>query len=266
MPRSFALVSRNGEPITTIDEWCDELNEREKAKFVPFYSAYETARAWTEPNRIPPDIADLFELDPLKGFSLERAVVEQRTKFDAYGGPRHHDLLLRARHTGDGRIAVIGIESKVNEDFGATLDGECKAAAARGKRGDYKSNFPARLHDLSEALLNRDLPPEQPYDPADKDLRYQLLSALAGTLVEAKIAKAEIAMVLVHEFQTPLSKQGVEKRSSRRIQELLKRFGRAPTAELPVGQPLGPYKVRGGGKIPAGATFYIAKVRTVVEA
>ena len=51
MSAPFALVSREGKPIGTIAEWCHELNEREKAKFVPYYSAYETARAWTEPNR-----------------------------------------------------------------------------------------------------------------------------------------------------------------------------------------------------------------------
>jgi hypothetical protein len=265
MSRAFDLVSRNGKPITTIEEWCAELNEREKGKFVPFYSAYETARAWTEPNRIPPAVADLFTREPLTGFCLRRAVVEAKTWFDAYGGPRHHDLLLTARHEQDDRVAVIGIESKVNEDFGGTLNGECKAAVAKGERGGYESKFPARLHELSFSLLNRNLPPGEPYHPEDARLRYQLLSALAGTLVEADIAHADVAMVLVHEFQTPVSKPGVEKRSSSRIEELLRRSGRAQTDELPLGKPLGPFTVRGGGKIPTGNGFYIAKVRTVVK-
>jgi hypothetical protein len=264
MSASFKLVSRNGKPIATIEEWRDELNKRELAKFVPFYSAYETARAWTEPNRVPPVVAALFERPPLAGFQLERAIVEQRTSFDEYGGPRHHDLLLVAR-ADKGRVATVGIESKVNEDFGGTLKGEHDRAVAKGLRDGYVSDMPKRLHALSATLLNRDLAPEQPYDPRDVDLRYQLLTALAGTLVEAALAYADVAMVLVHEFQTPLSKPGVAQRSSGRIQELLKRFGRQPTDELPPGQPLGQFKVRGGGKIPAGKAFYVAKVHTVVK-
>src|SRR5262245_39694060 len=76
MSASFELVSRNGKPITEIDEWRDGLNKREQEKFVSFCSAYETARAWTEPNRGPGEVAALFARPPLKGFHLERAVVE----------------------------------------------------------------------------------------------------------------------------------------------------------------------------------------------
>jgi hypothetical protein len=107
---SFELVSRNGTPITTIHDWFGELNKGEQKKFVPGYSAYETARAWTGPNRIPDATAALFELPPLEGFELERAVVEAKTSFDRFGGPRHHDLLLTAR-TEKGRAAVVGVES-----------------------------------------------------------------------------------------------------------------------------------------------------------
>jgi uncharacterized protein DUF6946 len=260
---SFSLVSRTGKPITTVDEWRDELNKREQSKFVPGYSAYESARAWTEPNRIPAAIKALFRLPPLEGFRLERAVVEQKTWFDKYGGPRHHDLLLTARNAA-GRVAVIGVESKVNEDFGGTLRGEHAAAVRKSVRDGYESKFPARLHDLSVALLGRDLAADNPFDPRDAELRYQLLSALAGTLVEADLARADVAMLLVHEFQTRFTKAAVEQRSSRRIQALLERFGREAAAELTLGQPIGPFKVGGGGAIPPGKTFYVAKVRSVV--
>jgi hypothetical protein len=54
-PTGFELISRNGRAIATIDEWRNELDKREQMKFVPGYSAYETARAWTEPNRVPID-------------------------------------------------------------------------------------------------------------------------------------------------------------------------------------------------------------------
>lgn len=264
MPARFDLVSRNNMPITTIADWHGELNKREQKKFVPGFSAYETARAWTQPNRVPAEIEALFVRPPLAGFHLARAVVEAKTWFDEFGGPRHHDLLLTARDD-RGRAAVIGVESKVNEDFGGTLAGEHARAVARAKKDDYESNMPARLHGLSVGLLGRALPHDQPYDSRDAKLRYQLLSALAGTLVEADLAQAEVAVLLVHEFQTPLSKAGVDRRSSGRIEELLSRFGYEPANQFPLCQALGPFKVPGGGRIPAGRTFYIAKVRTVLE-
>ena len=68
--------------------------------------------------------------------------------------------------------------------------------------------------------------------------------------------------MLVHEFQTPFTEKGIDKRSSGRIQALLQRFG-SPVTDLPLGQLLGPYTVPGGGMIPAEKPFYIAKVRTV---
>ena len=157
-----------------------------------------------------------------------------------------------------GRVAVIGVESKVNEDFGGTLRGEHAAAVRKGVRDGYESKFPARLHDLSVALLGRDLAADNPLDPRDAELRYQLLSALAGTLVEADLARADVAMLLVHELQTRFTKAAVEQRSSRRIQALLERFGREAAAGLTLGQPIGPFKVGGGGAIPPGKTVYVA--------
>jgi hypothetical protein len=131
MSAYFELVSRSGKPITTIDDWFCELNKREQKKFVPGYSAYETARAWTEPNRIPEATAALFELPPLEGFKLERAVVEAKTWFDKFGGPRHHDLLLTARSE-EGHAAVVGVESKVNEDRPREGDVWCPPCAPHG--------------------------------------------------------------------------------------------------------------------------------------
>jgi hypothetical protein len=78
------------------------------------------------------------------------------------------------------------------------------------------------------------------------------------------VARAAVALLLVHEFVTPFSKAGIAQRSSSRILELIRRFGYERPDTLPLGQPLGPFCVPGGGKIPVGMTFYVAKVCTVV--
>jgi hypothetical protein len=262
----FDLVSRDGKPITTIAEWRNGLNKREQGKFCPGRSAYETARAWTEPTRIPAEVGALLDQPPLAGYRLERAVVEATTRFDTYGTPRHHDILLTLRHEAANSVIVVGVEAKVNEDFARTLAEENARALGRGTKGGYTTKMPARLHDLSTALLGRDLPLGQPYATSDSTLRYQLLSALAGTLVEAHKCNATTAVVVVHEFQTSLSKTGIDKRSSERIKSLLERLGAPVVGDLPLGQMLGPYTVPGGGKIPADKPFYIAKVRTIVTA
>ncbi len=269
----FDLESNKGNPIATIAEWCAALNDRERTKFKPGYSAYETAAAWAGPV-VPEAFATVLAQTPLTVYRLRRVVVEATTRFDDFGEPRHHDLLATLRNNA-GREAVVGIESKVNEDLGTSLTKELDRARNRAKRLNDKARaegrparhttkMPERLRELSTALLGRDPPTGHPFVPEDADLAYQLLTALAGTLVEAARPEVDLAVLLVHEFHTSRSDPRVDARSSGRIQDLLTRFGRESAAPIPINRLLGPYHVLGGGRIPADKPFYVAKARTIV--
>jgi hypothetical protein len=101
---------------------------------------------------------------------------------------------------------VVCVEAKAGEDLGATIAQQTKLAAAAEENAEQErvktrrastSNAPARI----QALLARFVP-YPPSDPRVQALRYQLLTALAGTLSEAKTTQARHAVLMLHDFLT----------------------------------------------------------------
>jgi hypothetical protein len=154
-------------------------------------SAPSLAAAWSGP-------ADLFgalALNPrLADLTLESATVEGRASFDAYGGNvRNHDLVLRAANA-DGEPIVVCVEAKAGEPLGATVAEQARAAG-NAKLKNPNSKAATRLTELVERLSR------YPIDDARvASLRYQLLTAWAGTLADA--TDAAHAVLAVHEFRT----------------------------------------------------------------
>lgn len=86
------------------------------------------------------------------------------------------------------------------EDFGRTVGQQsavAKKALAKAEKQGKSSNAPARL----QGLLDRFVPWSHD-EQRVKDMRYQLLTALAGTLAEAIRQDAQHAVLMVHEFLT----------------------------------------------------------------
>ena len=95
---------------------------------------------------------------------------------------------------------TICIEAKADESFGGKVAEELRKARQRPV-----TRFPERLDWLIRSLLGL---------PAFKDdqslvlsdvvanLQYQLLSAIGGTLLEARLKGASKAVFIVHEFRT----------------------------------------------------------------
>lgn len=98
-------------------------------------------------------------------------------------GPRNHDLLLF-----DDRI-VIGIEAKVDEPFGDKTILQEKKDASKDKA--------ARIEWLKETILPEGSEIE---DDDVKDLRYQLFTATAGTLLAAYDQDKSYCIFLVLSF------------------------------------------------------------------
>ena len=122
---------------------------------------------------------------------LDRGTGEKRTRFDDIPqGPRNHDLLVIGT-AATGRI-VVGVEGKTDETFGETL------ATYRDKERSERSRAPERLERLTRLFFGTTLID----DPSLEPMRYQLCSALAGTLADAKTEDAAAAVLLVHEFRT----------------------------------------------------------------
>lgn len=141
-----------------------------------------------------------------KNISFDCAIPEYEVKFDKYSGNgRKHDLGVFG--TMDGKPLFVGVEAKVDEEFGTTVAGQL--VDAMSKRWNGKStNAPERLGNL----LKRFFPTEIKKKHAD--LRYQLLTAIAGTLdVKKDLDGNDIChrVFLVIEFDTGTNNFDVKK-------------------------------------------------------
>ena len=112
---------------------------------------------------------------------------------------------------------LISIEAKADEE----LDKPAENKLERFLKSP-RTMFPDRLEWLTTLLLGLRSFPEgnlNLYQPA-RWLPYQLLSGVAGTLLEAEDGQASTASFLIHEFKTRLTKDLNHMRNS----ETLSRF------------------------------------------
>lgn len=191
----FDIVSRCGKTIRSVEEWGVEARPAKAEHWQDGRSAKELAKAWINGSG-PAALTALLDLDrATAGLRIDHAVAEAQTAFDRWpGGKRNHDLLVTGETLG-GRI-TIGVEGKADETFGQTL----KSYAASSQRliaQGTPTNAHLRLDELTTALVGVTLSRSDVLLP----LRYQLFSAVAGTLAEAERHGAQAALV-VHEFIT----------------------------------------------------------------
>jgi hypothetical protein len=190
------VTSRHGAPIADVEAW-----QREAApaggdrQWQDGRSAKELARAWVGGGTGPEDLTALLAGDTrLTGLTIDSAVAEAQTPFDAYaGGVCNHDLLIAGRC--DSGPVRIGLEAKADEPFGQTV-AEYESRARRDLDAGTPSNALKRVHGLIEDLTN-----VEAHSHNLGHLRYQLFTAVAGTLAAAQ--PGEAAIFVVHEFATP---------------------------------------------------------------
>lgn len=116
-------------------------------------------------------------------------VPELEQRFDAHGRGRMHDLGITGS-TAAGKSLFVGVEAKVDETFGPTID-EAYAKARKAKEDNPRSNAQQRIEDLLALHF-----PE--VDTSHYKLRYQLLYATAGTIAAGK----EVSILYVAVFKT----------------------------------------------------------------
>lgn len=179
-------------------EWHARLDRKNRRQGT---SAPTLAAVWAGPVDL---YGALHQQPALTGLVIDEVLVERQSSVDDFSGPRNHDLVLRG-HLPNREGVVVCVEAKAGEDFGPTVARQAKvAAAAKAKADDAArpgklktSNASARLEGLLKRFVR--------YPVAEQrvqDLRYQLLTALAGTVSEAKGHGAHHAVLMVHEFLT----------------------------------------------------------------
>ncbi len=242
--------------IHSVEDWFLIAPPKEKEKhWVDGRSAKELAKAWFPKPRheeTPREFKELLESRPeISGIEFEEAEPELVTHFDNCGGEgRNADLVLLGQ--ANGKKILVSVEAKADEEFGLyATDHIRKRKMVEGSR------VPERFSLMCQGLFARK-------EPEACDLRYQLLTATCGTLVEAEKRGADIAVFVIHEFIGKTKDKKMRKNSddlNRFIQVLSS--GKAKSI-LP-GQLLGPFYVPGNKYFPGKIPLYIGKCRRIVK-
>ena len=214
-------IHKHGVDISCVEDWRRIAPPKADYQWVAGRSAYELAHAWCGRGAaaIPAELTMLFDSrDETRGLIIDEVVPELRVPFDAHSGePRNADLAI-VGHTPSTKVAVT-IEAKADEPFGATVAQTIADALERGILNP-KSRGVRRVEDLVRGLL----PSRTKGLPHIGVLRYQLLTAVAGTLAYAAMEGASLAVLIVHEFVTDKTSDNRHAKNAEEYKRFLHRF------------------------------------------
>jgi len=163
----------------------------------------ELAKAWFRQEKlsVPAELHALLESkSPFQGIKLLNGEPEKVTRLPQKGEGRNHDLALVGK-VGDDRVTVC-IEAKADEAFGNETVSEYYQRAMQRREAGIKTGVPERIVALLKMLRPAGVPSEATSWGA---VRYQLLTAICGTILQAKRDSSSVAVFVVHEFHTCLT-------------------------------------------------------------
>jgi hypothetical protein len=172
---------------------------------------------------VPPQVVKLLESNEgTRRTVFKSGITEHETPLPfSNRGARCHDLALRAER--DGCLVTICVEAKADESFGGSVAEELRKARQRSG----ETRFPERLDWLSRTLLGIPAFKDaecQALSDVVSNLPYQLLTGIAGTLLEAQTQGATTAIFIVHEFRTDLTEDGKLKANAEAMDSFLHLF------------------------------------------
>jgi hypothetical protein len=256
-------LERNGNTIATVDKWFQHARPMGgELQWRDGRSAKELAKAWCRETGGPEPPAELLRLlsntPALAHLEFRVGYPEHRVRFDAIRGePRNTDLAVLC----DGPVGTvaISIEAKADETFGRTVGEEIVNAAAQWAFEERIGKLD-RLRGLVMAILPR----HQIGEAVVGQLRYQLLTAIAGAWAFASQHDASVAVLVVHEFLTP-------KLDARRVNEnrldlakLVTRLTFGQHAALAAGTLVGPMPVPEAPSWLGVTKWYLGKCQTTL--
>jgi hypothetical protein len=251
------ITTQQGEAILSVDDWFLKAPPKKGAlQWQDYRSAKELARSWfRSPLASPPQellrwMQDSF---PSEAATLTEAHPEYVIRLDDYPGEHRNADLVILGTLGPKKL-FISMEAKADEPFG-DLIGEyfdSRIAVPRSKA-------PARIAALVRAIFNSEL------DAGIRPLRYQLLHAVAATLIEAQQRGAEVAAFLVHEFLSTRLQPDKVLRNHLDWQSFVARLARDQAAPVQAGRTIGPIFVAGGGLVPSTIPLYLGKIQSNLE-
>jgi hypothetical protein len=233
-------LHKDGASITCVEDWKRLAPPKADYHWVEGRSAFELAYAWCGSGAavVPSDIQRLLDSRvETRDLKIDEVLPEHRIAFDARGGePRNADVAL-VGNTSAAKVTVT-IEAKADETFGATVAKTVADALERSVENP-RSRGVERVQDLVRGIL----PPRSKGLPHVGGLRYQLLTAAAGTLAYAAHEKASLAVLIVHEFITDKTEDERRAQNAADLDRFVQRLAGNATAAIGCDLLMGPFSV-----------------------
>jgi len=255
------MIKKNGESINSVKEWGQLAGPKDEIHWKDYRSAKETAEAWFENDKpsVPVEIKQAFEKsNHFTDLNVTKVEPEALLKFDRFSGPSNMDVLVNTKD--DKGEFVIGIEAKADEPFSEYVkDKFTEALEAKFKSPNTKRI--KRIEQLSTALFGN----RKNRAPKVGELRYQLLTGLAGTVAKAVDEKCNRAVFLIHEFNTPLTTKENRKENQNDLNNFIHRLTNGEIKSVETGVLYGPINLPGEPLFKNPPDVFIGKVYRKIE-
>ena len=184
------IVDYHGRAISTLEEWERHFNSSKHWK--KGRSAYSLADFILNRNgaaHLESRVSSVLSEEVI----FERATPEYLAKFDSYRSPSHLDIGIFGK-VGPGNSLFLGVEAKVDETFGPTVS-ERYRDALKTRQSNPRTKAPERVEQLLSRYFSENIAPDK---SRFSDIRYQLLTAAAGTVAVPK----DVMVLCVLVFKT----------------------------------------------------------------
>jgi len=237
---SLVITDKGAKEITDWRKW---TRPKSSYHWKAGRSAMELARAWfSAPTPVvPPEVTAILETSPLtKGTILLRGQAEYVTPLPELGEGRNHDLWLKGS-VADGSVTVC-VEAKADEPFGEPIGAYVEKVLAKTARLGQGTKLPQRADTLLRIIFGREASARSmPWS----NLRYQLLTGVAGTAIQAGIDDSSVGVFLVHEFLTEaVDREQKVPENAAAFADFIKVLSHTSEIEVTSGKLYGPYEVR----------------------
>ena len=247
----FHLLSKKDENIKSVDDWLlFSPPKMKKHHWKDGRSAKELAKAWFETGKpkMPQELENILQSHPLtRNFVPKFAIPEYITHLDNFfGGQRNHDLITSG--LSDGKKILVSVEAKADESFGELI---CNVGSK-----NPNSKIPQRLELLKNSIFGPTT------DDVIGNVRYQLLTGVAGALIEAKNKGAGISVFIVHEFISKALDYKKIEQNSDDLEYFVRILSRKTDLLIQSNELIEIDGIPGGEFVPSGIKLLIGKTKT----
>ncbi len=244
------LIRPDNSPI---EKWEDWARPKREYQWKCGRSAMELAKAWFRDGRIavPKELIELLAgHQRLSCLEFISGIPEKVTPLPERGEGRNHDLWLLCR-TPFEKVTVC-IEAKVDEPFGNYTVAEYWSLTVKRQQKGNRTKAPERIKKLL-SLVGTEI--DDPTTSSWADIKYQLLTAICGTAIQAKADSSTLGVLVVYELQTNSTERDKLDKNMRAYELFLQTVFNDPEIVIESGRLYGPVTVDGVNCLIGKATW-----------